>query len=92
MTRNEVREELESLTKVTSKTLTIHDANEYTYTVDKLTLNNGTEVYIWDEHMSADNALFHMSVDLVSIIDIHRLAYDTICLWVAGGTSLYIRQ
>ena len=92
MTRNEVREELERLSKTTSRTLTIRDAVSDTYTVDKLTLKNGTDICIWNEHMSVDNEQFHMRIELASIHEIHRLAYDTICLWLDNGTSLYIRQ
>ena len=92
MTRNEVREELERLSKTASKTLTVNGANGNTYTVDKLTLQNDTDIFIYGNHISVDNTQFHMSVDLISIMEIHRLASDTICLWVTGGTSLYIRQ
>ena len=81
MTRQEVREKLERLTKATSRTLTINDENHCSYTVDMLMLKNLTDICIFDTHISVDNEQFHMGVNLSEIYAIHRLAYDTICLW-----------
>lgn len=92
MTREKLVQELERLSKASSRVLVVNDGNGGEYTVDALTLKNGTDINVWDCHMTADNDQYHVSVTLENITDIHRLSHETICLWIAGGTSVYIRQ